>query len=274
MTSPLGQLANNQLLDTYEAMLAFHFGNVATSTIEKLSPKSLKEFDVKAIKTISKELGLEVHHKKLPLGQIQKHMLPCIAISKSGMSIMLVEIDEKTATIKRGKDEEREVVSLSFVKKYDKFVFITKSDKETDVLKVGDENDKSWFYTPLKKEWRSYIEVGVLTLFINIFGLALPLFTMNVYNRVIPNFATETLFVLAFGVGIILLFDVILKSSRVKIMERVSKKLSNHFEEELFKKTLGIQSQHDQYLVGTKTNLFRELSFVKDFFASKGYLSS
>ena len=269
MTSPLGQLANNQLLDTYEAMLAFHFGNVATSTIEKLSPKSLKEFDVKAIKTISKELGLEVHHKKLPLDQIQKHMLPCIAISKSGMSIMLVEIDEKTATIKRGKDEEREVVSLSFVKKYDKFVFITKSDKETDVLKVGDENDKSWFYTPLKKEWRSYIEVGVLTLFINIFGLALPLFTMNVYNRVIPNFATETLFVLAFGVGIILLFDVILKSSRVKIMERVSKKLSNHFEEELFKKTLGIQSQHDQYLVGTKTNLFRELSFVKDFFASK-----
>lgn len=269
MTSPLGQLGTNQLLDSYEAILAFHFGNVATSTIEKLSPSSLKDFDIKAIKSISKELGLESHYKKLPLEQIQRHMLPCIAVSKSGMSVVLFEIDEKTVTIKRNKHEAKEVIPKSALQNYDKFVFISKPEKESAILEVGEKEDKSWFYTPIKKEWRAYIEVGVLTLFINIFGLALPLFTMNVYNRVIPNFATETLFVLAFGVGVILLFDVILKSSRVHIMEKVTKKLSNHFEEELFKKVLSIQSQHDQYLVGTKTNLFRELSIVKDFFATK-----
>ena len=269
MTSAIGQLGKGQLLDAYEAMLAFHFGNVATSTIEKLSPSSLKDFDIKVIKSISKELGLKTHHKKLPLDQIQKHMLPCIAVSKSGMSVMLVDFDSKTATIKRAKLDEKEVISRLALQNYDQFVFITKPEKESAVLEVGEKEDKSWFYTPIKKEWRSYIEVAVLTLFINIFGLALPLFTMNVYNRVIPNFATETLFVLAFGVGIILLFDVILKSSRVHIMEKVTKKLSNHFEEELFKKVLSIQSSHDHYLVGTKTNLFRELSVVKDFFATK-----
>ncbi len=269
MTASLGQLGKNQLLDSYEAMLTFHFGNVATSTIEKLSPSALKDIDVKSIKSISKELGLEARHKKLPLDQIQKHMLPCIAISKSGMSVMLVDFDDKTAKIKRNKLDPKEVVTRQSLQKYDTFLFITKPEKESATLEIGDKKSKTWFYTPIKKEWRAYIEVGILTLFINIFGLALPLFTMNVYNRVIPNFATETLFVLAFGVGVILLFDVILKSSRVAIMEKVTQKLSNHFEEELFKKVLSIHSQHDQYLVGTKTNLFRELSVVKDFFATK-----
>lgn len=269
MTVALGQINNNPLLNSFETILAFHFGNVATSTIEKLSPSSLSEFDITALKTISTELGLESIHKRIKLEDIQKYMLPCIALSKSGESVVLISFDEKTATIKRDSTSEKEVIARSELSYHDSFVFIFKPEKEVDVLKVGDENDKSWFYRPLKKEWRAYIEVGILTLFINIFGLALPLFTMNVYNRVIPNFATETLFVLAFGVGVILLFDVILKSSRVKIMERVTQKLSNHFEEELFKKVLSIQSQYDQYLVGTKTNLFRELSVVKDFFSSK-----
>ncbi len=269
MTVALGQLANNQLLSSFESILAFHFGNVATSTIEKLSPTSLVTFDVAAIKTISKELGLVSVHKKMRLGDIEKYMLPCIALTKHGDSIVLFSLEDKTATISKGKGKEREIVAKSELRYHDSFVFITKPEKESDVLKVGEQKDKSWFYTPLKNEWRAYIEVAILTLFINIFGLALPLFTMNVYNRVIPNFATETLFVLAFGVGVILLFDVILKSSRVKIMEKVTQKLSNHFEEELFKKVLGIQSQYDQYLVGTKTNLFRELSVVKDFFSSK-----
>ena len=231
MTAPLGQLAKNNLLDSFETILAFHFGNVARATIEKLSPASLEEFDISSLKTIAKELGLVSTHKKMALESIEKYMLPCIALTKQGDSVVLISFDDKTATIKRDKTTPKEVIAKSELKYHDNFLFISKREKETDVLKVGDEKDKSWFYRPLKKEWRAYVEVGILTLFINIFGLALPLFTMNVYNRVIPNFATETLFVLAFGVGVILFFDVILKSSRVKIMEKVTQKLSNHFEE-------------------------------------------
>ncbi|HIP47019.1 MAG TPA: hypothetical protein EYG95_05620, partial [Campylobacterales bacterium] len=204
MTAPLGQLAKNNLLESFETILDFHFGNVSTSTIEKLSPSSLQEFDISSLKTIALELGLESSRKKMKLEDIQKYMLPCIALTKSGDSVVLVGFDEKTATIKRDKSTAKEVIIKSELNYHDNFLFISKPEKESDVLKVGDEEDKSWFYNPLKKEWRAYIEVGVLTLFINIFGLALPLFTMNVYNRVIPNFATETLFVLAFGVGVIL----------------------------------------------------------------------
>jgi ATP-binding cassette subfamily B protein/ATP-binding cassette subfamily C protein LapB len=269
MTTAIGQIRKRELLDSFEAMLAFFYGEVATSTIEKLSPSPLNSFSVSDIKAISKELGLDMVYKKIPLSQIERHMLPAIALSSSGEALMLLSFDEKTATIKRSKESPKEVISRKELEAYDRFVFISKPDKESEVLKTGDKKDKSWFYNPIKKEWRSYVEIGVLTFFINIFGLALPLFTMTVYNRVIPNFATETLFVLAFGVGMILLFDVILKSARVYILEGVTKKLANHFEEELFQKSLSLQSQYDNYLVGTKTNLFRELAVVKDFFATK-----
>jgi ATP-binding cassette subfamily B protein/ATP-binding cassette subfamily C protein LapB len=259
----------NQLLNAYEAMLVFHFGNVSRNTISKLSATSLENLDVKGIKHISSEFGLNVVDKKMKIGEIEKYHLPCIAFKEGLEAFMIVAIDDKVATIKRTKDQKNEIIPLSDLKSFDRFLFISKVDSESEVLHIGDKEDKSWFYNPIKKEYKAYIEVGFLTIFINLFALALPLFTMNVYNRVIPNFATETLAVLAFGVGIILLFDVILKSARVSIIEGVTQKLANHFEEELFKKTLSISSESDNYLVGTKTNLFRELSMVKDFFATK-----
>jgi ATP-binding cassette subfamily C protein LapB len=92
---------------------------------------------------------------------------------------------------------------------------------------------------------------------------------MSVYDRVVPNNATETLFVLAIGVVIILLFDVFFKSVRNYIIEKVGKELGVYLEEELLKRVLSIQSQYDNMLVGTKANLFRELALIKDFFATK-----
>ena len=92
---------------------------------------------------------------------------------------------------------------------------------------------------------------------------------MSVYDRVVPNNATETLFVLAIGVVVILLFDVFFKSVRNHIIEKVGKELGVYLEEELLKRVLSIQSQYDTTLVGSKANLFRELALIKDFFATK-----
>jgi len=127
----------------------------------------------------------------------------------------------------------------------------------------------SWFFEPIKASWRAYVEVGFISIFINIFALALPLFTMNVYNRIIPNFAVDTLYVLAGGILIIFLFEVILKSVRVYILEKAGKKIGIHLEEILLERMLGVKTQYDKLLSGTKANLFKELSQVKEFFTSR-----
>ncbi len=270
MTAPIGSIRDESLLRAYEAMLAFHFGEVKRSTISRLSPKPLEKLDIHAIKVISREMGLKTRTKKISLSKIDKHQFPLIVMRDDTKdALMVLGIEGSVAKIRRDKDSEIEAIPLNSLKRYERVIFVIKPDKEIAHLEIGDKKDKSWFYGPLKREYKRFIEIGLLTLFINIFGLALPLFTMNVYNRVIPNFAVETLAVLAFGVGLILIFDVIFKSVRMKLLEQVTHKLANHFEEELFKKSLAIQSEHDHYLVGTKINLFKELAMVKDFFATK-----
>ncbi len=262
--------ANASLLEAFRSVLAFHFGDISLETIEKLSLSSLEKFYINDIRHICEELSLEFQQEGHRLHEIEPYMLPCIAYNKKGEAVVLKEMGEKGFLIERSFPGTQEWISQNEIKKrFDSFLFFHKKRLLTDTLEIGDAKDKSWFFNPIKKEWRAYVEIGVLTLFINLFALALPLFTMSVYNRVIPNFATDTLLVLSLGVAVILVFDVLLKSARLHILEKVVKKLSNYFEEELFKKTLSMQAKYDTYLVGTKTNLFRELHVVKDFFATK-----
>ena len=260
---------NAALLEAFRAILSFHFGEVSLQTVEKLSLSSLESFSKEDINHICDELSLEVKEASFSIDAIEPFMLPCIALDANGDAIVISEIDEKSALIRRGVLATPKKVALHELKPYNRFLLFAKKEQKPNRLTMGDPNDKSWFFDPIKKEWKAYVQIGILTLFINIFALALPLFTMSVYNRVIPNFATETLFVLAMGVGVILLFDVVLKSARVYILEGVVKKLSNYFEEALFTKTLTLQSAYDTYATGTKLNLFKELHVVKDFFATK-----
>ena len=155
----------------------------------------------------------------------------------------------------------------NYLNNFKKAILVFRDPKKEKML--DEIKDKDWFWNPVKKFRKSYIEIGILTFFINIFALALPLFSMSVYDRVVPNNATETLFVLAVGVVIILLFDIFFKSVRNYIIEKVGKELGVYLEEELLKRVLSIQSQYDVMLVGTKANLFRELALIKDFFATK-----
>ncbi len=261
---------NASLLEAFRSILAFNFGNVSLDTIEKLSLSSLEKFYLLDIKHICEELSLSFQAHTRKLDEIEPYMLPCIAYNKQGEAFVIMEIGKDEVKIKRKFYNNIESVPKSKISNhFDHFLFFNQKESVSDRLKIGEKEDKGWFFNPIKSQWRAYIEVGILTLFINIFALALPLFTMSVYNRVIPNFATDTLLVLSVGVGIILFFDVILKSARMHILDKIVKKLSNEFEEELFKKTLTLQNKFDTYMVGTKTNLFRELHVVKDFFATK-----
>jgi ATP-binding cassette subfamily B protein/ATP-binding cassette subfamily C protein LapB len=261
---------NASILEAFRSILDFHFGSVSLDTIEKLSLSSLEKFSLKDIEHICKEFSLEFLQRKSRVKDIEPFMLPCIAYNKRGEAIVIMEILDDKAIIKKTLFTQTREVSLKKLEKdFSHFLLFANRQSKPENLKIGQEKSKDWFFTPIKKEWRAYVEVAILTLFINIFGLALPLFTMSVYNRVVPNFATDTLLVLAVGVGVILVFDIFLKSARMQILEGVVKKISNIFEEELFKKTLTLQSRYDNFMVGTKTNLFKELHIVKDFFATK-----
>ena len=254
------------LLYSVKFLLDFYYGEINLETILSFSAKSDNGFTKELAIDVTKEVGLSAVLRNIKAYDIPGHFLPCIIFDKSSKPFVLLK-KGKEALLYDPIENKEFKKELSYLKNFEEAILVFRDPKKEDLIDIA--KNKDWFWNPIKKFWRSYIEIGILTLFINIFALAVPLFTMSVYDRVVPNNATETLFVLALGVLIILLFDVYFKSVRNHIIEKVGKSLGVYLEEELMKRVLNVQAQYDNMLIGTKANLFRELSIVRDFFATK-----
>ena len=254
------------LLFSLKYILDFYFGEISLNTIVSFSAKSNKGFTQELAIDVIKEVGLFGVARDMKALDIPNHFLPCIIFDEKDSPYILRKKSKECYLYDPITNSEIKK-DISYLKNFKKAILVFRDSKKEKIL--DEIKGKDWFWNPIKKFWKSYVEIGILTLFINIFALALPLFSMSVYDRVVPNNATETLFVLAIGVVIILLFDVFFKSVRNYIIEKVGKELGIYLEEELLKRVLSIQSQYDNMLVGTKANLFRELALIKDFFATK-----
>ncbi|MGH2306371.1 type I secretion system permease/ATPase [Arcobacter cryaerophilus gv. pseudocryaerophilus] len=254
------------LLFALKNILDFYFGEISLNTIISFSAKSNQGFTPELAIDIVREVGLTAVDRDIKALDIPNHFLPCIIFDDSNIPYVLKKKGKECFLYDPIKNEEIRKDN-NYLNNFKKAILVFRDPKKEKML--DEIKDKDWFWNPVKKFRKSYIEIGILTFFINIFALALPLFSMSVYDRVVPNNATETLFVLAVGVVIILLFDIFFKSVRNYIIEKVGKELGVYLEEELLKRVLSIQSQYDVMLVGTKANLFRELALIKDFFATK-----
>ena len=139
----------------------------------------------------------------------------------------------------------------------------------TDTNHMSTERSIDWFWHPIKKYTPNFGEVVLCTVFINLLVIALPLFTLNVYDAVVPNLAMSTLTVLAIGVGIAIVFDVVLKTARSSTLERIAARTGVQFDSSLMQRMLSVKEEEMQLSVGERCNLFRELQGLRDFYATK-----
>ena len=259
-------LKKDPLLKCVKHILDFHFGDVSFKSISAFFIKS-DVFDIPHAKEVLKSFKLNILQREISADTIEKNFLPCIVFDKDDNPLVYLKKTKDKATIFNPTDNKEVEISLLGLKLYKKALLIFRDT--IHIKQMESDEKKSWFYEPLRHNWRVYIEIGILTLFINIFALAIPLFIMNIYNRVVPNQAYETLFVLASGTLLILIFDIILKYARSHIIEKVAKDLGLFWEEELMRKMMLIDTEHDKYMSGSKANLFKELQQVRDFFTNK-----
>lgn len=127
---------------------------------------------------------------------------------------------------------------------------------------------RHWLATTLAPFWRSYVQVAVAALFVNMLALATPLFVMNVYDRVLPNQATATLWVLALGVAGAILFDFLLKSVRAALIDYAGRKADLKLSYILFEKVLHATLSSRPMSTGEYANRVTQYEFVREFFTS------
>ena len=260
---------HDELLLSFKYILDFYYGDIELKTINTILAHDRRHTEVDDIKYGAKDFGLNFELAEFSVDIIQSHIFPCILIGDAGQTRVLLSLEDGVAEVLNPVDKsilKQDIAQAS--KSFDSILYFYKDVEYKNIL-TEDAKGKEWFWKHLFEAKPDIIRIAIFTVFINVFIILVPLYAMNVYNRVIPNFATETLFVLTVGVILIFLFDALFKTVRVYILESMGRRIGSALEEELLKRLLLIQSGHDHLLAGSKANLFKEIAQVRDFFMSK-----
>ncbi|WP_242098674.1 type I secretion system permease/ATPase [Sphingomonas sp. CROZ-RG-20F-R02-07] len=126
----------------------------------------------------------------------------------------------------------------------------------------------AWLMEPMRRNRPVYIKVCIAAATINIFGLVTSLFTMTVYDRVVPNNAFDSLIALSIGLLIVVVFDFMLKILRAYFVDLAGADIDHDIGGRVFRRLIGIRLDLKKGSTGALTGMMRELETLRDFFAS------
>ncbi|MBI4203421.1 MAG: type I secretion system permease/ATPase, partial [Betaproteobacteria bacterium] len=125
-----------------------------------------------------------------------------------------------------------------------------------------------WFWGVVRQAWPLYGEVLLASLLVNLFALVMPLFIMNVYDRVVPNDTTETLWALAIGVLIVLGFDFGMRMLRAYLVDIAGKRIDVILSANIFEKSMGLRMEARPVSVGSFASNIQEFESFREFITS------
>ena len=200
--------------------------------------------------------------------------LPAILLLSNENSCILESFNEdktKAKVVFVGSDEPLEewVLVDSLEEEYLGFAFMLKKayeyEHENGKKTLDLSNQQHWFWSTLGFSKKIYLDCILASILINLFVLATPLFTMNVYDRVIPNNAQETLLVFTIGVMVVFILDASLKFIRTYFLEMASKKSDIIMSSIIFEKVLDLQMHAHPKSVGSFANNLKSFDSIRGF---------
>jgi len=218
--------------------------------------------------------GLSSRVLSRSLKQMSTLELPCILLLDPDKACVLTDINYESQMLTVVKPESgmgKESLAIADLEKnYSGYaIFVHPSfDRIKDTSSLERPKKRSWFWGKMLSSWRIYRDVLVASFLINVMGLATPFFILNVYDRVIPNSAFETLWVLAIGIAIVYFFSLLMQSLRGYFVDLAGQKASLNMSAELMEKTLGMKMSSRPESVGSYSNKIQQFDSIRDFITS------
>jgi ATP-binding cassette subfamily C protein LapB len=267
------KLSSDPLLDSL-VLITEHYGNPCSpEALAAGLPLTGANLTPELLPQAASRAGLSAKLVRKGLNELPSMLLPCILMLKDKKALVLQELDieKNIATVslpETGGEEQLTIEELesSFVG----YLFLIKQqyrgDRNFDVhLNSSKEH---WLWQKIKNTSSIYRDVIIASVMINIFALVSPLFVMNIYDKVIPNLAFESLWVLAIGAGVAYIFDFILKQLRGYLIDVAGKKIDIEVSSKLFAKVIGIPLEKRSPSVGGMAKQLSEFDSVREFLSS------
>ena len=270
-------LSKDSLLLCLEELCRLYKLPGALKTIDSIYPKSTKPITLDKFVSIVKKINFSASVDEFSMKALATQKLPLIYFDKNNQASLLLAIENGKyhiweAALNQVSQITENVFKASYVKKC---ILIKPSTQHDGRVSFHESIIKpsGWFWESLLKYKKVYIDVIIASLVVNILSIFSSLFSMNVYDRVIPNQAHETLWALAIGIFIAYIFDFLLRTLRSYFVDTANRKGDNEISAMLFERVMGLRLEHRPVSSGSMANTLKEFDSLRDFFTSATLLS-
>ncbi|WP_412030908.1 type I secretion system permease/ATPase [Halomonas sp. ML-15] len=218
--------------------------------------------------------GLAARHARSRLVQLNPALMPVVVLLEPGRACVLVSLDVKARSARVVFPEIGEAateISLDELQaRYSGRVIYARPKFRFDARgpEVNKQKSRHWFWGVIRENRRLYRDVIAGSVMINLFAVAMPLFVMNVYDRVVPNQATETLWVLAVGIFVVLCFDLALRLMRNAFVDLAASRADVKLSSSIMQRVLGMRLEGRPASTGSFAATLQSFESVRAFIGS------
>jgi len=246
---------------------------VSTVALKAGMPQGREQPPLAVCVRAAEQVGLTVRTFHKPqIRNISSLIMPCILVLQNDQSCILTAVkgDQAEVIFPQGGGTAKRLLLERLQAQYSGYVLLVnpegKLDKRASELSLVD--TREWFWGTIFKFFPIYKHVLLATVMVNLLALASPLFIMNVYDRVVPNSAFDTLWALAIGVFIAYLFDFLLRNLRGYFADVAGKNADVIIASKLMQQMTAMRFDHKPESAGTLANNLREFESLREFFSS------
>lgn len=222
---------------------------------------------------VSRQIGMSLRKTEFSEDILNPWRLPLLIQMQDGQVGVLNQLDVNgNANIQFSGDQGlAQVLTVELLKENVNNVYILRPEKSIPDVRIDEyikPYEPSWFWSIVLKDWKRYLDVMFASLMANILALATVLFSMNVYDRVIPAQSVPTLWVLAGGVLIAAIFEFCLRVARIYLSDIIGKRADLKISDKVFGHALRIKNKERSKSTGTFISQIRELEGVRELVTS------
>ena len=209
-----------------------------------------------------------------PLAQLKDALLPAIVLlqneracvllgfnaDRSHARVLYPELGDAPVDVFVAELEKDYLGSAIYARPTQRF------DARTPEVRAG--RHGHWFWSVIAESRPLYRDVLLAAFLANLFALGMPLFVMNVYDRVVPNQAFDTLWVLALGLSIMLVSDLVLRTMRGRFVDLASSRADVKLSAFIMERVLGMRMEQRPASAGSFASNLRAFESVRDFIGS------
>jgi len=219
-----------------------------------------------ALRKTANEAGIHLTFKKQHKVVPGPDHFPLIAVMEDGSVCAIRQVDMEGRLLASQVGGEAAIVAADKIAGWIS-VGVSAKKLHREILGVAD-NGSGWFWDAFAANWWAYLQGALASGFASLLGLAAAIYTMQVYDRVIPSDSTNTLMVLTIGVAIVYALELVLRTFRAYVLDYAGKKVDLDVSEKVFNQGVGIRMEARPQHTGTFIAQLREHESLRDFVMS------